>query len=111
MDIIIDRIAIWTANLQNGFTVRKNPMGLKYKTQAGVYNVSNQTIYRYAKDYEVGKTRFTLFVRTFREDWANVEKELDKVAKKLKEDVVKAKIANADVYNFEYLDFNIKGEK
>lgn len=111
MDIVIDKIAIWTANFQNGLTVRKNPAGLRYKTEDGVYAIADKPIYRFAKDYKVGKTRYTLFVRTFDDNVGVVEKALDKVAKGLKEDFVKEKIANADVYNFEYLDFNIKGEK
>lgn len=111
MDIVIDKIAIWTANFQNGFTVRKNPLGLKYKTEEGLLCVSDKTIYRYAKDYKAGKTRYTLFVRTFDDNGVKVEKELDKIAKTLKEDFVKEKIANASVYNFEYLDIKLKGDE
>lgn len=111
MDIVIDKIAIWTANFQNGLTVRRNPKGLRYKNDNGIFAVADKPITRVAKDYKAGKTRYTLFVRTFDDNIGNIEKALDKVAKGLKEDFVKEKIANADVYNFEYLDFNIKGEK
>ena len=111
MDIVIDKIAIWTANFQNGFTVRKNPLGLQYKTDEGVVCASDKPLYRYAKDFKAGKTRYTLFVRTFDDNGSNVEKALDKIAKGLKEDFVREKIANASVYNFEYLDIKYEKEK
>ena len=111
MEIIIDKIAIWTADYYlGGFQVRKMPVGIVYTTDSGIKVKSDKPIYRYAKDYVVGKTKFILFVRSFRDD-KNIEKELDKVAKELKEDFVKEKIIGASAINFNYLDKYIKGDE
>lgn len=111
MEIIIDKIAIWTADyFKSGFQTRQMPIGMSYTTKTGIKSRSDKNIYRYAKDYTVGKTKFILFVRSFR-NTNEIEKELDKVAKSLKEDFVKEKIAGASAINFNYLEEYIKGEK
>lgn len=110
MEIIIDKIAIWKANLSNKFTVREMPLGTRYLDETtGIYIMSDKPMYRYAKNYKKGKTTFCLFVRTYRDDKVAIETELDKIAKTITEDYAK-KINNlATVQNFEYLSEKLKG--
>lgn len=110
MEIIIDKIAIWKANLSGKFTVREMPIGTRYLDEtAGLYVMSDKILYRYAKNYKKGKTEFCLFVRTYRDDKVKIETELDAVAKTITEEYAK-KINNlATVKDFEYLNEKLKG--
>lgn len=111
MEIIINRIAIWRANFSDKFSVRQIPKNTKYLDEkSGVYVISDEVMYRYAKNYTKGKTKYCLFVRTFRDDKAGIESELDKVAKTITEDYAKKINALATIENFEYLDKYVKGE-
>ena len=108
MEIIINKIAIWKATFHKGYTVRIVPVGTRYLNKANIFGVSDRKMYRYAKNYKVGKTEFCLFVRSFEEDKDGIEKELDKVAKTVTEAKAKeAVMASAD--NFVYLDKYLKG--
>lgn len=110
MEIIIDKIAIWQPNLHDGFTVRTVPIGTRYlDPKTHIYLISDKIMYRYAKNYKVGKTRFCLFARTFRDDDKGVEKELNEVAKTITEEYAKSVIAKATFSNFEYTDNFLKG--
>lgn len=111
MEIIIDNIAIWKADFHKGYTVRTIPMNTTYKDKNGLYNKNDKPMYRYAKNYKAGKTEFVLFVRTYEKDMAKVEKQLDKVAKKITEEKAKAVVALATIDNFQYLDEFLKGEE
>ena len=110
MEIILDRIAIWKADFHKGYTVRTIPTHTRYQ-ENGVFSYSDKLMYRYAKNYKVGKTEFCLFVRTFRDDKNGVETELDKVAKTIKEDYAKKIAMLSTVENFEYLNEFLKGDK
>lgn len=109
MEIIIDKIAIWKSDFhKETYTVREMPLGIKYRNELGIASVSDKIIYRYAKNYEVGKTDYLLFVRTFSNDKDAVEKRLDEVAKTIKEaEAKKAIMASQD--DFIYLDKTLKG--
>lgn len=72
---------------------------------------SVKIMYRYAKTYKVGKTEYVLFVRTFNASTEEVEKELDKVAKEIKEDYAKKQVTGATPDYFEYLNKYVKGEE
>lgn len=80
-------------------------------TKKGLAKRANRTIYRYAKTYTVGKTDFVLFVRTFNDDMVAIEKELDAVAKTLKEDYVKKEVFGAMPDQFDYLNKYVKGDE
>lgn len=108
MEIILDRIAIWKANFHKGYTVRTIPTNTRYLNK-GVFALSDKIMYRYAKNYKVGKTEFCLFVRTFRDDKNKVEAELDKVAKTIDEIYAKKIALLSTVENFEYLNEFLKG--
>ena len=74
MEIIIDKIAIWKSDFhKEKYTVREMPLGIKYRNELGIASVSDKVIYRYAKNYKVGKTDYLLFVRTFSNDKDAVE--------------------------------------
>ena len=110
MEIIINKIAMWKATFHKGYTVRIVPAGTRYQNQANIFCVSDKKMYRYAKNYMVGKTEYCLFVRSFEDDKDGIEKQLDKVAKTITEtQAKKAIMASAD--NFEYLDKYLKGDK
>ena len=111
MEIIINNIAIWSSVLHTGFSVKQMPAGTIYKTKAGLAMRSVKTMYRYAKTYKVGKTEYVLFVRTFNASTEEVEKELDKVAKGIKEDYAKEQVTGATPDYFEYLNKYVKGEE
>lgn len=110
MEIILDRIAIWKADFHKGYTVRNIPLNTRYQKD-GVYVLSDKPMFRYAKNYKVGKTEFCLFVRTFRDDKNKIEVELDKVAKTIEEAYAKKVISLATVTDFEYLNEYLKGDK
>lgn len=110
MEIILDRIAIWRADFHKGYTVRTIPTNTRYQDK-GIYLKSEKTMYRYAKNYKVGKTEFCLFVRTYRDDKKGVEAELDKAAKTVTEDYAKKIAVLSTIENFEYLNEFLKGDK
>lgn len=111
MEIIIDKIAIWKTTFhKETFTVREHPTGTRYLNEANIYCISDKPLYRYAKNYKVGKTEFLLFVRTFNGDKKVVEKQLDEVAKTVKESEAKKAIM-ASANDFEYLDKLMKGNR
>lgn len=110
MEIIINNIAIWSATLHQGFSVKQHPMGTIYLTKEGLAKRANRTMYRYAKTYTVGKTDFVLFVRTFNDDMVAIEKELDKVAKTITEDYAR-KQTFLSPEQFEYLNQYVKGDE
>lgn len=111
MDIIIDRIAIWQAKPTKGFTIREVPAGTRYRDHNNVYCVSDKVMYRYAKNYKVGKTDFCLFARTFRDDATAIETELDKFAKTIDEAYAKKVVAESTLSKFEYTNTYLKGDK
>lgn len=111
MEIIIDKIGIWKADFHKGYTVRVVPSGIRYSDKTGIIKMSNNKIFRYAKNYKVGKTEFVLFVRTFLDNKAEVESQLDAVAKKITEKYAREVCARATVNEFDYLNEYLKGDK
>lgn len=110
MEIIIDNIAIWRADFHEGYTVREIPPNTQYQDKDGLMKFSDKKMYRYAKNYKVGKTAFVLFVRTYEKNKAKVEKRLDEVAKTVDEkEALKMSVAMPS--NFDYLNIFLKGEK
>lgn len=112
--IKIDNIALWkpAAGLRVGdINVATNPAGRSYLEKgANVYKISDKPMYRYAKNYKVGKTNFSLFVRSFRND-EKISSELDAAAKTIKEDDAKKILAEPDFLKFVYLDIYLKEDK
>lgn len=111
MEIVIDKIALWTADFQDGYSVRKMPVGVRYKASSGEMVLSDKPIFRYAKTYERDGVKFLLFVRTFRDNMAVIEKELDEVAESLETNFIREALSRCTMYNFEYLNNNLKGEE
>lgn len=113
--IKINNIALWkpAAGLKEGeshFCI--NPAGRTYLEKgSSVFKLSDKLMYRYVKNYKAGKTSFSLFVRTFRDEENAVIMELDAVAKKVKESEAKAMLAEPDYMKFKYLDIYLKEEK
>lgn len=108
MDIIINRIALWRAKINDDFTTRTSAIGTPYKKKEGGSAVADKPIYRYAKTYVVkdGKAelKFSLFVRTFSTDAAKAEKRLDEVAKKITPEQAREVITNPTYSAFIYLN-------
>lgn len=114
MDIIINRVALWSPKLGDGLTARRNPIGTKYRTKdSSVYQISKTPVYRFAKNYELGGEKYCLFARTLSDEPAKVENDLDKVAKKIdKAYITRTKVAiSADPMNFEYTDYYVLEDK
>jgi hypothetical protein len=78
MNIILDRVAVWLPQNVDGLLVRKAPPTTAYLTKDSlVYKQATQPLYRYVKNYEVGRgkdrVKFCLFVRSFEKDEKVVE--------------------------------------
>ena len=110
--IVLDRVAIWTPQLVDGLSVRMNPVGTAYLTKDSmVFKQATKPIYRYVKNYEVGrgksKVKFCAFVRSFVDDEKFVEAELDRIASELPKEYVEKALADATFESFAYTDFYI----
>lgn len=108
MEIIIDKIGIWKADYHKGFTIKEVPSGMRYFDKTCICKLSNNKMYRYAKNYKVGKTEYVLFVRTFNNNTAEVEKQLDKVAKTITESYAREVCLKATLEEFDYLNEYVK---
>lgn len=109
MNIYLDRVAIWLPIGTDELSVRPMPAGIEYLANGTmVFKKADKTLYRYAKNYKVGKgktaTAYSLFVRTFEPDSAVVEKALDVIAESMTKEFVDSSIAGATFENFNYLD-------
>lgn len=106
--IILDRVAVWTPQLADGLLIRPAPVGTAYLTKDSmVFKQTTKPLYRYVKNYEVGKTKkvkFCLFVRSFNDDEKFVEAELDGIAKTLTKEYVESALAGATFESFAYTD-------
>ena len=80
----LNRIAIWRAKLLDNFTIRESGAGRPYLSKNKIISKTTAKTYRYAKNYEKDGTRFCLFVVTYSKDADSAEKQLDKIAKKIK---------------------------
>ena len=104
MDINYNNIAFQRSATELGFREKQAPRGTKYIAD-GKAEVANRTLIRYAKDYSAYGLGFTLFVRTFYENRADVEKQLDTVADKLTKKKLLELNASED---FVYLNINLE---
>ena len=110
MDIIINRVAIWQPQLADGMTTRRHPIGTKYRTKdSEIIQESTAPLFRFAKNYTVDGEKFCLFVRTMVNESAKVEKDLNKIAKKIDADYVRRikVVTAADPMDFEYTDYYV----
>ncbi len=110
MDIILNKIAIWRALGINGISILPSPKGQRYlENGSPVYLTAENGLKRYAKDYNMGEVKFSLFVRTLPELESDfVETQLDAVAKKITEEYALKATVSADVLNFEYTPFSLE---
>lgn len=89
------------------------PAGERYRKRGtNIYQVSQKPLFRYAKDYQIGKgksaVKFCLFVRVAEESDDMVEAELDRIAKEIsKEEALKATL-NATIHDFTYTQYFIE---
>ena len=104
MEIIIDKIAIWRGDLHPGYSVKEVPIGMRVADKTGILRVTEKPMWRYAKNYKVGKTKFVLFVRTYNNDMTEVFGQLDKVAKGITERYAKEINALPSFEDFRYLN-------
>lgn len=114
MDIIINRVAIWSPKASDKLTTRRNPIGSAYRTKdSNIVQGAETPVYRFAKNYEVDGQKFCLFVRTLKNDAATIEKELDDAAQKFDKDYIsKVKVLfSANPLHFEYTDYYILEDK
>lgn len=99
----LNRIAIWRAKLLDEFTVRESGAGRTFVENKIISKTTAKT-YRYAKNYsKKDGTKFCLFVVTYSDDAAKVEKRLDSVAKKIK--------VEGNLSDFEYTKYYLEEEK
>lgn len=106
MDIILNQIAIWKPCGAKELSVRKSPSGQQYRDPNSViYKNSVNPLIRYAKDYEVKKVKFSLFLRTDCEDAEKVESALDYYAKQITKEYALKVTANTDYMYFEYTPY------
>lgn len=107
MDLRINRVAIWMPTIIDELTVRTSPAGRTY-FEDGVAKKTEREMFRYAKNYELDGTKFCLFIMSFSDKKASVERFLDEVAENLEADFVKQNVADE---NFHYTDFEFKEEE
>lgn len=109
MDIILNKIAIWRPCGSNKLNKRLSPAGTRYlKNSDPVYKTSDTPLVRYCKDYIIGKIKFSLFVRTDKEDDKKIEAELDACAKSITKEQALEYLSESVGMNFVYLDSYLK---
>lgn len=105
--IEIDRIALWKQTGISGLTTRVHPAGTKVVERGGsILTPSTAKVFRFAKDYKTEAGLFSLFVRTYGEDSAAVEAQLDAIAQTITEEQILQVMSRIvlEPYYFEYLD-------
>lgn len=106
MDIILNQIAIWRPCGAAELNMRKSPSGQQYREPNGVvYKNSVKPLSRYAKDYEVEKVGFSLFVRTDCDDAQKVEQALDYYATQITKEYALQATNATDLVHFEYTPY------
>ena len=115
LEIYLNRLAVWKPIGVDGISVRPSPSGVSYLTKDSlVYKQSDGPLYRYAKNYEVGKgknkVKFSVFLRTDRTDY-KIEAEIDEIAKTIPQDYIEKAIKDASFTNFVYTDLYIKDKE
>lgn len=113
MNIVLNQIAIWHPCGAGKLAKRLSPIGQVYYEQGNpVAKFAKQPLVRYAKDYEVEKVRFSLFVRTNNDNENLIEKSLDQYAKTLSKGEVLGYLSECQNMDFVYTfaTLNQKGE-
>lgn len=103
----LNRIAIWRPKLIDELTVREAGAG-RAVLQDGIISKTTAKTYRFAKNYKTGDTPFCLFAVSYRKGAKSIEKELDKIAKKIDEDVAKRVVNTSNATSFEYTDYYLE---
>lgn len=108
MNVYIDRIAIWQLMPADGLSIRKNAPGIVYYDRQNVTQISDSTLVRYAKNYQIkngkNKLNFSLFILTPNQDQVEVEIMLDNMAKSFEFDYVKSALEKASLSDFVWTD-------
>jgi len=111
MDIILNQIAIWSPCGAKEINIRPSPVGERYRNQnVTAYQTAAKPLIRYAKDYTVGKVKFSLFVRTFSANADAVEAELDRYAKEITKEYALNAASSASTASFTYTPYAINVE-
>ena len=113
--IILDKVAIWRPCVVDELSVRAEPIGRSHQVGSVIVK-SDKPIFRYSKNYKIGKgestIKFCLFIRTHSDAEKSIETFLNKVAKKVDKELAQKMNDDPVFTNFEYLDeFYKKGEK
>jgi len=105
--LIINRVAIWQAKNIDEFMARPYPAGRTY-FENGIAKTSDKTMFRYGKNYKIGKgksaIKFCLFVVTFSDAEKKVETFLDGVAKTIDAGYAQKVLLTSSLSGFEYTD-------
>lgn len=109
--LILDRVAIWCPKPNDNFAVRKSPAGRTY-FENNIARTSESELYRYAKNYTIGKgasaVKVCLIMMSKSTAEKQIEKFLDETAKKIDIAFAQRVVMQATMSNFEYTDFNYK---
>lgn len=113
MDIIVNKVAIWRPKLMDELTIHEHPIGTAVlDEETNLFTEVDKPLYRYAKNYTIGKganaLKYCLFVRSFDNDSKGVEKQLDKVAKGITEEQAKGILFKPEYNDFEYLSIKLE---
>lgn len=103
----LNRIALWTPKLFDELTVRSSGAGRVYIENGTIKKTIDKT-YRYAKNFEKGKHRFCLFVITYANNTDVIERQLEKVAKKLKVADIESALETSTNSSFVYTNYYLE---
>jgi hypothetical protein len=105
--LILNRVAIWQPKYIDDLTTRVSPPGRTHM-ENNIAKVADKPIYRYAKNYKVGKgksaIKFCLFIMTFSDASKKVETFLNGVAKTVDLEYAHKIVMESSIEQFEYLD-------
>lgn len=87
----LNQLALWLPMNKDELDVKTFGTGYPYEIRGGIFRATKeQPVVRYAKNYEVGKTKFSLCLISLEQDVTEMEKWLDAEALKIKEKQVKS---------------------
>ena len=112
--LILNRVAIWQPKNLDVFMGRPHPAGRIY-FENGIAKLSDKMMFRYGKNYQVGKgksaIKFCLFLHTFSDAEKKIESFLDDVAKTIDAGYAQKVLMTSSMAGFEYTDDYYGGEK
>lgn len=96
----INKLATWLKMREDGILVKKMPEGYPYSTKAGITMQSSivKPVYRYAKNYSVGKKTFSLCLITLNPNAQEVEAWLDNQSEFIDLEKVERPFTSLDIY-------------